>query len=54
MSRIPFSQVLEKAGLDLKKEYERLFNLFYLKIIQIGNNHFTVYDWCNTFFVSKT
>ena len=50
MSRIPFSQVLKNAGLDLKKEYERLFELFYLKIIQIGNNRFTVYDWCDTFF----
>lgn len=29
MERRPFSQVLQNAGLDLRKEYDRLFYLFY-------------------------
>lgn len=28
MNRIPFSQILKKAGTDIRREYDRLYNLF--------------------------
>lgn len=33
MSRVPFSQVLKNAGTDIRREYDRLYSLFFLKKI---------------------
>jgi len=38
MSRIPFSQVLKNAKLDIRREYDRLYDLFFLKNIYEGMN----------------
>lgn len=33
MSRITFSQILQKAGTDIRREYDRLYSLFFLQPI---------------------
>lgn len=38
MRRIPFSQVLKNAKLDIRREYDRLYDLFFLKNIYEGMN----------------
>ena len=43
MSRIPFSQVLKNAHVDIRKEYDRLYNMFYcgdVTLKQFCENHF--------------
>lgn len=36
MERIPFSQVLKNASIDLRREYDRLYGLFYLQKFDDG------------------
>lgn len=53
MSRIPFSQVLKNASIDLRREYDRLYSLFYLQTFQINQTSSTnLRDYCATHFVS--
>ena len=47
MSRIPFSQMLKKAGTDIRREYDRLYALFYIqKIPRYGERDITLRDFC--------
>lgn len=53
MSRKPFSQVLKNASIDLRREYDRLYSLFYLQTFQINQTSSTnLRDYCATHFVS--
>jgi len=53
MSRIPFSQVLKNANLDIRKEYDRLYYLFYLKKIDLyTNDQTTLLLFCHENFLS--
>ncbi len=46
MSRIPFSQVLKNASVDIRKEYDRLYTLFYL----VKHKGLNLRTWCAIFF----
>ena len=53
MSRVPFSQVLKNAKVDLRKEYDRLFELFYINSFSFHpTNPFTISDFCTDNFMS--
>lgn len=54
MSRIPFSQVLKNAEIDLRQEYNRLYGLFYLQRIIMNNTgmNITLREYCNMSFGS--
>lgn len=53
MERIPFSQVLKNAKVDIHIEYERLYSLFYLQENQYGKgNTITLKDFCANCFLS--
>ena len=52
MKRIPFSQVLKNASIDLRREYDRLYELFYLQKHQIDiNRYFTICQYCKHKFI---
>lgn len=48
MARIPFSQVLKNATIDIRREYDRLYSMFYLHRILVGNGmeSTTLHDTC--------
>lgn len=47
MSRIPFSQMLKKAGTDIRREYNRLYVLFYRhQIPYYGSGTVTLREFC--------
>ncbi len=47
MSRVPFSQVLKNAEIDLRREYDRLYSMFYLQKIQINQTaNLSMRDYC--------
>lgn len=47
MNRIPFSQMIKKAGADIRREYDRLFALFYKqKISYYGSVDITLREFC--------
>ena len=51
MSRIPFSQVLRNAKLDIRREYDRLYNLFCLQKVYNGRNSgITLKEFCAIYF----
>ena len=51
MSRIPFSQMLKEAGTDIRREYDRLYDLFWKKNIYDGMNCIiTLRSICDEFF----
>ena len=51
MKRIPFSQVLKNASIDLRREYDRLYGMFcvqkYQDMVGIGSS---LRDYCATYF----
>ncbi len=51
MSRKPFSQVLKEASIDIRREYDRLYHLFFVqRIPDSSGNSFTLREYCaNTF-----
>jgi len=51
MKRIPFSQVLKNASIDLRREYDRLYALFYVQRTFIGTkNSYSLRDFCASYF----
>lgn len=53
MNRIPFSQVLKNASIDLEREYARLYGLFFLQKIQVDQNRITTLrEYCANNFIS--
>lgn len=47
MTRIPFSQVLKNASIDLRREYDRLYGMFCLqRIIIVNGGDTTLRDAC--------
>lgn len=53
MNRIPFSEVLKNASIDIHREYDRLYGIFYLQKIpnEYGNNT-TLKDSCALNFIN--
>lgn len=52
MSRKPFSQVLKEASIDLRREYDRLYFLFFLQRIQDSSgNSLTLREYCASTFL---
>lgn len=51
MKRVPFSQVLKNASIDLRREYDRLYGLFYLQKFQdaVGTGY-SLREWCASSF----
>ena len=51
MKRIPFSQVLKNASIDFRREYDRLYGLFYLQKFQdaVGSGC-SLREWCASSF----
>jgi len=53
MKRVPFSQVLKSALIDVRREYDRLYGMFCLQKIQDGmGNGSTLKDICAVNFVN--
>lgn len=53
MKRIPFSQVLKNAKIDIRREYDRLYGMFCLQKIPDGQgSSLTLKDFCAMNFVS--
>ena len=53
MSRIPFSQVIKNAEIDLLQEYNRLYGLFYIqRIMNSTGLNTTLREYCNMSFGS--
>ena len=53
MERIPFSQVLKNASFDARREYDRLYEMFYIhKIPNASGGVFTLKDYCEDNFVN--
>lgn len=52
MKRIPFSQVLKTAAIDIRREYDRLYGMFCVQKFQdmVGAGS-SLKDYCATFFV---
>ena len=48
MARIPFSQVLKDASIDISKEFHRLYTLFYKDPCVVGSH--TLRDVCDMYF----
>lgn len=48
MKRIPFSQVLKNASVDIEKEYSRLYEMFYNQRLF---DNYTLYDICEENFM---
>lgn len=46
MSRIPFSQVLKNAPVDIRKEYDRLYKMFHYSDF----NTTSLREWCDIYF----
>ena len=53
MSRKTFAQILKDANVDIEREYDRLYQLFYkFKIQDISNTAMTLYEICEMGFMS--
>lgn len=53
MSRIPFSQVLKNAKIDIRREYDRLYELFFRSIVDCDTaNITTLYYLCDKNFTA--
>ncbi len=53
MKRIPFSKVLKDASIDIHREYDRLFEMFYVqKFPEEALNSLTLRDLCAAHFVN--
>ena len=53
MSRKTFAQILKDANVDIEREYDRLYQLFYkFKIQDISNTAMTLYEICEMDFMS--
>lgn len=53
MGRIPFSQVLKNASIDIRKEYDRLYELFFLaQYLTISSRWITLRGCCDCNFVN--
>ncbi len=51
MNRIPFSQLLQSASVDIKREYNRLYQLFRLSKHQLNQRtSFSLRDYCAYYF----
>jgi hypothetical protein len=51
--RIPFSQVLKSASIDIRREYDRLYGMFFLqKISDSTGNSITLRDSCAANFIN--
>lgn len=52
MKRIPFSQVLKTAAIDIRREYDRLYGMFCVQKFQdmVGAGS-SLKDYCATYFV---
>lgn len=47
MERIPFSQVLKNASIDIRREYDRLYGMFFLQKLQVDQTRYiTLRDYC--------
>lgn len=55
MKRIPFSQVLKTAAIDIRREYDRLYGMFCVQKFQdmVGAGS-SLKDYCATFFCSAS
>ena len=52
MSRKPFSQVLKEASIDLRREYDRLYYLFFLqRTPDRSGNSLTLREYCASTFI---
>lgn len=48
MVRIPFSQVLKNASIDIRREYDRLYGMFFLQKFQIdANTNGNMREYCS-------
>ena len=53
MERRNFAQILKEAKVDIRREYDRLYSLFYLnKAFQLNNSMLSLRDYCACFFYS--
>ena len=53
MKRIPFSQVLNNASIDIRREYDRLYSLFCCqKLLDGMGNSYTLRDLCAVNFIN--
>lgn len=52
MDRVPFSEIIKEAKVDINKEYSRLFQLFFFDDIQVRNDVITLYDACAEYFAN--
>ncbi len=53
MKRIPFSQVLKDAKVDIKREYDRLYAMFCIhKVANINGTEMTLKEICATNFIN--
>ena len=53
MKRIPFSQVLKNTKIDIRREYARLYNMFFLhKIRESKNKCITLREFCAYYFIN--
>lgn len=51
MNRVPFSQIINTTAIDLKREYQRLFVLFYRNKSSTANGiDYTLWEYCAEFF----
>ena len=53
MSRRNFAQILEDAEIDIRREYDRLYNRFFIQKAYDGmGNSLSLYDYCQMNFIS--
>ncbi|MBQ7171045.1 MAG: hypothetical protein IJR89_02080 [Clostridia bacterium] len=53
MDRIPFSQVLKNASIDLRREYDRLYGMFCVQKLQDGSGaNYTLKEFCAANFIN--
>lgn len=53
MERRNFAQILKEARVDIRREYDRLYSLFFLnKAFQLNNSMLSLRDYCACFFYS--
>ncbi len=52
MKRIPFSQIIIDSHIDINKEYERLYHLFYKDSFVCRVMRMTLSDLCDSFFLN--
>lgn len=53
MKRIPFSQVLKNASIDLRREYSKLYGMFCVQKLQDGSGaNYTLKEFCAANFIS--